>query len=390
MENSHLDSFKTQLSASFPGLSKAFEWPSFTAYSLSPFVCTLPASVLLEVERCIKGIYTLSQDPDFQSRSFSDKPAIASFNPGHDSVFMAYDFMMTSKGPQLLEINTNAGGFSLSYLQNAFSQQPHSISWTPDTLFLDLKAMFLNEFSLYAPTQFLRTIAIMDETPQDQALYFEFLAFKALLEAWGFTVVIVSPEDLKLDPNTKQMLTSEGLKIDLIYNRHCDFYLETEALLAVKTAYLNRTVCLTPNPFTYGLLADKRQLISFSQLNIPECHDLIPKTVLMSDLDKALLLQTRKSYFFKPIQSYGSKGAYSGAKLSQVMFEKLDPATTIVQPLLVSEKYTPVPDGPAFNQELRVYAYQDRILSLAMRLYRGQTNNAQTLGGGIAALRVID
>ena len=58
----------------------------------------------------ITAIEAVAQLPAYQAAVLAHAPAIAQFDPGPRSVFMGYDFHIGPEGPQLIEINTNAGG----------------------------------------------------------------------------------------------------------------------------------------------------------------------------------------------------------------------------------------------------------------------------------------
>ncbi len=86
------------------------------------------------------------------------------------------------------------------------------------------------------------------------------------------------------------------LAIDLVYNRLTDFYLEQPASAALREAYEQQGVVLTPHPQAHALYADKRQLALFSDaarlqaLGVPEATrqlllDHVPHTELVNAAD---------------------------------------------------------------------------------------------------------
>ena len=52
--------------------------------------------------------------PSYQESVLARAPRIAQLNPGPLGVFLGFDFHLTSEGPQLIEINANAGGALLN------------------------------------------------------------------------------------------------------------------------------------------------------------------------------------------------------------------------------------------------------------------------------------
>lgn len=185
----------------------------------------------------------------------------------------------------------------------------------------------------------------------------------------------------------------------MVYNRHCDFYLESDAMAGLRSAYLAGKVCLTPNPHMYGLLADKRRLVlwtdpikraPFLQLKREaELLDaMLPAANLLSELDLQNTWSARKQLVFKPVDSFGSRGVLLGGKISRKRFDELPPATTLVQEL-VPPSVTDVTNFEPMKTDLRLYAYRDQILGVTARLYRGQVTNLRTSGGGFARVKTV-
>jgi hypothetical protein len=65
------------------------------------------------------------------------------------------------------------------------------------------------------------TIVILDEKPAEQPLYSEMQVFAALFRAAGIEAVIVDPEAIEARGTC---LYFDGKPVEMIYNRHCDFY----------------------------------------------------------------------------------------------------------------------------------------------------------------------
>ncbi|NIQ11141.1 MAG: hypothetical protein GWO23_16400, partial [Gammaproteobacteria bacterium] len=107
----------------------------------------------------------------------------------------------------------------------------------------------------------------------------------------------------------------DGSLIDFVYNRHCDFYLESDEMAGLKEAYLRGKVCLSPNPHMYGLLADKRRMPLWSDPQAWESwslsaadkqllQELVPDSALLTEYDLQDLWSHRKQYAFKPVNSF--------------------------------------------------------------------------------------
>src|SRR5690606_10906677 len=91
--------------------------------------------------------------------------------------------------------------------------------------------------------------------------YPEFLLFQQLFLRNGIDAVIADPSALRIDDG---MLRHERGPIDLVYNRLTDFMLERPAHGALREAYLNGSVVLTPHPRAHALYANKKNLAVLS------------------------------------------------------------------------------------------------------------------------------
>jgi hypothetical protein len=309
---------------------------------------------------------------------------------------MGYDFHLTAAGPRLIEVNTNAGGGYIAWLSEAQSHR-HYPTHLSKRLKKRLYSSFEQEwYNFSAGKRPLRRIVILDEKPAEQPLYPETVACRNWLREQGLEVEIVAPEQLQADANA---VCFAGKPVDLIYNRHCDFFLEEPPLAAVRTAYLAGAVCLSPNPFAYGLLADKRRMILWSDdnalaslgLNEDERQllvTLVPRSRLMADCDPELLWQQRKKLVFKPVTRFGSRGVLLGKSITRKRFAEQHAETTLVQDLVLPsvEKDSA---GQRFKVDLRLFIYRDRLLGVGARLYQGQVTNLRTEGGGFAPIRLV-
>ena len=84
--------------------------------------------------------------------------------------------------------------------------------------------MFFAEWHLARGDRELRRIAIVDDNPQEQYLYPEFLLFQQLFRRNGIEAVIADPAALRLHEG---VLWHEDEPVDLVYNRLTDFMLVT-------------------------------------------------------------------------------------------------------------------------------------------------------------------
>lgn len=314
-------------------------------------------------------------------------------------VFYGYDFHLNAEGAHLIEINTNAGGGFLNALLLA-SQQ--AVAWPgaplavaqPEQAFL---AMFRNEWRRARGDAPLKTVAIVDEQPESQYLYPEFLLAKAMFERAAIAAMIADPSALES--------RSDGLylgadRIDLIYNRLTDFSLESTPSL--REAMLAGQVVLTPHPEAYARYADKRNLARLTDADglralgagvadIAALQAGVPQTWVVTPEMGESLWAARKLWFFKPNSGYGSKGAYRGEKLTKRVYAEILQGDYVAQRLAApGERIVSTPEGDvALKYDVRCYVYAGQTQLVAARLYQGQTTNFRTPGGGFALVRAV-
>jgi len=356
----------------------------------------LPRRDCRDMVRLVRLLFRLARNPTYRSLVLSSVPEWAGYDPGHDAVMMGFDFHLTPDGPKLIEVNTNAGGGLLA-LQASTGPEKNPLRRLRERL----HRSFREEWSRFAPggPEFPALMLILDEKPEDQFLFPEMLAFADLFREWGARAVIAGPEELAAGA---EGVFYQGKRVDFIYNRHCDFYLESDAMEGIRRAYLEQAVCLSPNPFTYALLADKRRALLWSQPEllrsfglgprdrsllasaIPECH-------LLSDMEEGSFWKDRANWVLKPATGFGSRGVILGRGMSRRRLTSLDPPRTVVQKFIPPSTSTPIGDSgaPVMKTDLRLFAYRNRLLGIAARVYHGQVTNLRSPGAGFAPVRLI-
>lgn len=348
----------------------------------------------------IAAIETVINLPAWQEQALARAPEIAAFKPFARGVFDGFDFHLSPAGPQLIEINTNAGGALLN-LGWARLQQPLCGGVAPihlETLEDELIAMFRAEWHAERGDQPLRRIAIVDANPQEQFLVSEFMLFERLFIKHGIEAVIAAPEELTWDG---QQILYRQQPIDLIYNRLTDFYLEAPTLAAIREAYLQGGVVLTPHPHAHALYADKRSLLTLCDAEQLAALGTDPQTIqtlvqgtpptrLVTPEEADGLWAERRQWFFKPNVGYGSKAVYRGDKLTRRVWEDIQRGGYIAQRLVPpSECQQEIAGEPVlFKLDIRAYSYAGKVQLFAARLYQGQTTNFRTPGGGFAPVFV--
>lgn len=316
-------------------------------------------------------------------------------------VFFGYDFHLNEQGAHLIEINTNAGGGFLSalLLDSQHKAGLPGAEVAEENIEQTFLAMFRNEWRLERGAAPLNTIAIVDEQPEGQYLYAEFLLAKNLFEHAGIAAYIVDPASLQARDDGLYLAER---KIDLVYNRLTDFSLQQYP--ALRQAYLNGQVVLTPHPYVYAQYADKRNLarladaeslclLGANESDLATLQAGIPRTLIVRPELEEMLWRERKQWFFKPNSGYGSKGAYRGEKLTRRVFAEILQGNYVAQKLAApGERAVCVNDAVAMplKYDVRCYVYDAKIQLVAARLYQGQTTNFRTPGGGFALVRAVD
>ncbi len=257
-----------------------------------------------------------------------------------------------------------------------------------------IMSMFRREWSLCGHERPLHSIAIVDESPEQQYLYPEFLLFQRLFRRHGLQAVIAGPSEFSLRGG---VLWYGDLAIDLVYNRLTDFSLAEPASATLREAYLLNAMVLTPHPQAHALYADKRNLALLSDatklqtLGVPQAtQDVllagIPHTEVVEPQHAERLWRERRRLFFKPFAGFGGRAAYRGDKLTQRVWQEILAGGYIAQALVVPGGRIISDQEPAqsLKFDLRDYVYDGRVQWVAARLYQGQTTNFRTPGGGFA------
>lgn len=326
-------------------------------------------------------------------------------------VFLGYDFHLPEDGsscPQLIEINTNAGGGLLNALlaraqRRCCAEVDASLpgllaGGVPEELYL---AMFREEWHKHRADAALSCIAIVDEAPEQQYLYPEFLLFQHLFERHGLRAIICPPAELQLRDGR---LWHGEQRVDLVYNRLTDFALQEAQHGVLQEAWRSDAVVITPEPLGHALYADKRNLIALSDDALlaswgvaAEVRELLARTIPRTEAVHAGLADSlwarRKQLFFKPASGYGSKAAYRGDKLTRRVFDEIMAAADqyVVQALAPPSARAVEIDGAAtqLKLDLRNYVYDGWVQLVSARLWQGQTTNFRTPGGGFAPVLMV-
>ncbi len=366
---------------------------------ISPEIIPIRQEIIDEAGQIVKAFHFLRQMPLYQKSILSEGPEIVKWKPPNSSILMSYDFHLTSSGLKLIEINTNAACSLLLHALNIFNcVEQFGESSFPERL----KEEFIEEirtFGLNGSNSI--TIAIIDDNLKKQKTYFDFLLSQTQIESWGWECILGEPQDFILDEESGYLISKNGNRIHLVYNRLVDFLLESPNHNHLALAYLRGKTCFSPNPHEYFLLSDKKRLVDIStpgwleSLQVPDnmiqiLRRTVEKTILV-DLSKANeLWQNRKSLFFKLRSSHSGKQAVRGKSITKKAFEHiLKNGNFVAQKFILAPKLKFPQSSQEFKFDLRFYAYKDAIDLVGARLYNGAVTNFQNLGGGFASVKIV-
>jgi hypothetical protein len=319
----------------------------------------------------------------------------------------AYDFHLTANGPQLIEINTNAGGgFVVLALQRAVATGQISLGGEPCALAAPfdtaaatraIVASFAQEWKSVQGTLLrprpLRDIAIVDERPDQEFLYPDMiLALDALRDA-GYHARITPLSALTAAPGGPGLLADDQGPVDLVYNRSTDFALSRSESRSLRQASAMRETLVSPSPWHHQIYAHKSRLTLLAQTQPARGGARLPwvpaaQPVQPEQADD--LWARRKSLFFKPVDGFGSKAVYDGRKLTRGTWQSLQARAYIAQETIPPPRRRVQQNETRLRFDLRVFAYGGEAIFACARLYRGQTTNFRTPGGGLAMVLRAD
>jgi hypothetical protein len=354
--------------------------------------------------RAVRAIESVTRLPAYRDAVLSRSPGIARLDFGPRGAFMGYDFHLAHDRPRLIEINTNAAGAFLNALlarsQHACCEAMLAGLRRPQALDFDaaVARMFENEWRLQRRNGTPQRIAIVDDVPQEQYFYPEFLLAQRFLAEHGMEAVIAAAAELRFE---RGRLLFDGRPVDIVYNRLVDFALDRPEHAALRAAYLADAAVVTPNPHVHALFADKRNLALLSDpaqlrswgVSAEALADLsaVPRTVAVAPENAQALWRERKKLFFKPAVGYGSKGVYRGDRMTKRVWGEIQRGLYVAQEYAApSERVIDVDGAPAVRKtDVRLYVYDGEILLTAARLYQGQATNFRMPGSGFAPVFVI-
>ncbi|OJF90768.1 hypothetical protein AX761_23095 [Rhizobium sp. 58] len=390
------------LEADVPGFSETFMASRPHLFSNVPVF--LAASALDEMQAIVVAVEATAKLPGYRETVLTWAPDIAQRDFGPVGAMMGYDFHLDDDGPKLIEVNTNAGGALLNAVlakaQKACCSQIDrmAVGTRYDDFETSVVAMFVNEWRLQRKAGSPRRIAIIDDRTEEQYLYPEFVLTRNVLLKHGLEAMVGDASELAYKDGRLRL---DGQEIDLVYNRLVDFTLERPEHAALRAAYQDGAVVVTPNPHNHALVSNKRNMTLLSDPVKLEAFGLspemrsrlasVPQTTLVTPGNSDALWQSRKDLFFKPLSGHGSKAVYRGDKVTKGVWAEIALGGYVAQAFASpGQRMIEVDGAPTPRKmDVRLYTYDGQVLLAAARLYQGQTTNFRTAGGGFSSVLFV-
>jgi hypothetical protein len=349
------------------------------------------AGVIAAIERIVAL-------PAYQAQALAGAHPHARVETAARGAFLGFDFHVAAGEPKLIEINTNAGGGLLNGILRSAQRAccaPVAEAFRVDQPAEDpFGAMLEAEWRLARGARELHRIAIVDDAPEQQYLYPEFVLFQRMLERRGHQAKICDARELALAGGR---LEHRGQAIDLVYNRLTDFALARPEHAALAEAFRRDLAVVTPHPRAHALYADKRRLavlcdaarlreLGASGEDAERVARHVPQTRVVTPELRDELWRERKRLFFKPQTGYGGRAAWRGDKITRRVFEEIFGQPYVAQALVPpsARRLRVGQELTALKLDLRNFAYAGRVQLVCARLYTGQTTNFRSEGGGFA------
>lgn len=345
----------------------------------------------------VASVHRVVATPLYQRTVLERAPEIARVAPQRVlGLFSGFDFHLTPEGPRLIEINTNAGGAFYGALIDEMRWRGGDRAAKPFGYWAHLFVDHVRQEWDLAERGALRTVAVVDDEPDRQFLRLEFdLAVRALGDA-GIEAFIADPRELEFRDGRLYRGTTP---IDLVYNRLTSFSLARGVDRALHDALIAGAAVVTPDPRTHALLACKRNLALLGDDTFlreagidPSSHGVllraVPRTESLTPASAGRLWSDRAAHYFKPSDGFGSRAVYDGGKLTAKTWREILASGGYVAQQRVEPGRTDVAGAAAMRFDVRTFAYGPTPFMRLARVYRGQTTNFRTPGGGFAPVRV--
>ncbi len=338
----------------------------------------IPRHTLQLMEDFAAQMFTLKKNASYQQWIAQHVPQSAMLGNDEPPILMGFDFHLTNDGPKLIEINNNAGGLFTG-----------DHGWLPQPA---IKGALTDRLLEMFPT-YWKNIAIVDADIKEQFMFPEMCAYASLLREAGRRAFLCTPENIV---QRDDGLYVDDYRLDGIYNRHTDFYLQSSSMTHIRNALEHQQIALNPFPRSYALLGNKNRMAHWWRPNVLEqwlspqscamVRHTVPKVQQMQDIDIQTAWKERRRWVFKPPSSHAGKGVVLGKAMSRKRFATLDRANTLMQEYVPANNISSQ-DGELFRFDIRLYMHGIKKIAWAGRVWRGQLTNFREQGSGWTVIR---
>lgn len=281
------------------------------------------------------------------------------------------DFHLTNEGPKLIEINSNAGGLITSSIWAHLEKND----------FLDTMNNIVDSvkdaYHVWSGKE-LHSIQIVDEDPRTQFTYYDIRLTKFLFSLHS------------IDSNISDISECDH-RFNFIYNRSCDFLLESNLSEKLRRIYEDGSSFVFPNPAVYQLLSDKRSMIAMNSYlkEHPMDYPYIRRVLLECKTIDMFNKQndSKSGWVFKPYDRFAGEGVFRGKKISNIKFKEISGGNYIAQ--REARPGTVQYNKRKYKYDVRIFVYMDKILDLSVRSYEGRITNFRSEYGGYSKWELV-
>lgn len=370
-------------------------------FSVVPRHQSIPAAIIDDIHRFIGVFDQVTMRAAWQAAARCGSPAIAQVARPETCFFSAWDFHLPPGGGcQLIEFNDNGSGFLFAAIINAAyyaMADPFDKKTITPPLdgaafrkhILDLVKREATAFHSGWPDGLFLVLDDANSLQQGKFRH-ELELLRDLFRGEGWRAALGPPARTRWDG---RHLLFDGQPVSFIVNRSTDFFWQAEEFAAVRAAYTQGHVTITPNPFSYATRSDKRLLewlslpewdreldIGPAERRVLSAH--VPETHLVRAENVDTLAQRKRDLVFKPLHGYAGRGLLDSASIGRTRLQRL----VRHGDGYVAQRWVPKPemesDGVRLWTDLRVWAYRGEIFNLSGRASRRPDRLDLTPPGG--------
>jgi len=352
----------------------------------------VPRALLAATESFIGVFDRVTTRPAWQEAMTANGPAIARQRRSEVCFFSAWDFHLPPERPdsfQLIECNDNGSGMMFAAILNRLHYELSGIGERcaleapPSVAAFGQRVlgMIRTEAQAFSEGPSPDLVLILDdaESLREGKFRHEHLLLRDLCRRAGWRAETGTPTETAWEGG---QLLCRGDRVAFVINRSTDFFWEGEAFSALRSAYAEGGLPVTPNPFTYATRSDKRLLEPLSrpvcdiELGIrPDERALlsihVPETRLLTPENVDELGREKEQWFFKPCHGFASHGILTAAQVGRTRLRRLlNKADPYVAQRRAPKSRVDASEGVSLWTDLRVWAYRGERVLLSGRASR--------------------